>query len=264
MNKLITLLISALFLTVLVACGGSGGVSSNNNSDNSTLTGSDSGEDGTVEPVEEVDPRIVGDWDFSEEGNFTNNGGTLVDGLLGSGLDFTGTDKYISVPDSENLTLAAEGSVEVWIYPREIVKYAGILHKGEKADFSDEAYSLQFWRANGNNGHLLFYMNGSEGSLFNISTIPVEADTWFHIVATWNAESVNLYINGALDKSVENTAGTMVDTDGSLIIGAQLSESYNATYAHLAFNGIIDGISIYNEVMGAEEVLERYTEVIGE
>ena len=55
-----------------------------------------------------------------------------------------------------------------------------------------------------------------------------------------------------------NTTGGVRDTAGSLIIGAQLAEKYNAGYGNLGWDGVIDRVIIRSDTLSAGQVQARY------
>jgi|GEM_PF-5912152 len=78
---------------------------------------------------------------------------TLYTGLSAQSLQFTNSkNNGIHVKSSTALNLTTQGSVEAWIYLNSYVNFGGIVHKGDKKDFSDETYTLQLW----NNSKLYF------------------------------------------------------------------------------------------------------------
>ena len=213
--------------------------------------------------------NLVSSWDFNEDagsiaydssdGNDGNiYGATWTTGVNGSGLFFdnqAGQDEYVTVSDDENLDLTTEGSVEAWVKINSYQDYAGIVHKGNQNDFSDEAYTLQFW----DNGRtILFGGNDDSGDSITIeSSEELDLDQWYHIVGTWDESSIKVYINGALDVEESFTIDAIKDTDGSLQIGAQLTENY-AGYGYFGFDGIIDQVAIYNTALELNEIQEEY------
>ena len=183
-------------------------------------------------------------------------GAVWTDGLSGSALLFNGYDHFVAVPDDDSLTLASEGTIMAWIYAYSHKPFAGILHKGEQPDFSDESWSLQFW---GSTGQLALYLYNEAGTSMNVkSTVNVATGRWVHLAATWDSATVRVYIDGEEDNSMANSIGEIRDSDGRLIIGAQLSSDYNATYGHVGFDGIIDEVGVYDHAFGPAEILEAF------
>ena len=186
------------------------------------------------------DPAIVAEWiGFTSEcrqyviadveaaeGYHGNHNGLLFDGDPAT-LD------YVIVPDSDALTLRNNGTVEVMVRVDGIHPFAGIIHKGERRDFSDEAWGMQLWYHEGSHARLLFMITGDDGNWIGVyGTFDLQPGQWYHIVGTWDSTKLRLYVNGVLDSETDNTTDGVRDTDGSLIIGAQLSEMYDGGYGN--------------------------------
>jgi len=259
-NKLmIERLITGFGLLILItlltlSCAGAGGLGSE--SDDSA----DSAQGGVdTQPLEEEEEGFVAGFGFEEgeEGTaYDIIGAGWTDGIVGDALDFNGYDQYAYVPNNESLALSTAGTIGVWIRADSHKAYAGVLHKGENKDFSDEAWTLQFW---GSNGQIGVIVVGTSGTLLKVmSTFNLNVGEWYFIAATWDLEKVTLYINGQENSSKDNTVGEVRVTDGGLVIGAQLSEPYNASYGHVGFDGAIDEVFVFDRVMTPEEVLERF------
>jgi hypothetical protein len=164
---------------------------------------------------------ISGLWNFEQasDGTFTIEGAKTIAGAIGNALYFNRGD-YVRVPDSDSLTLASEGSIEVIILAYSHKHYAGLVHKGVLKDFSDESYNLQFHGLNGTDGTLRFTLFNDSGAFAYVeSTSKLAIDTWYYVAVTWDASAINLYVNGVLESSTANTAGKVRDSAGDLIIG---------------------------------------------
>jgi len=203
--------------------------------------------------------EIPGLWNFEylDSPDYTLFEAKQAMGLSGNALLFDGYNDFVLIPDSDALTLSESGSIEVVLKVNAHRAYAGIIHKGVKKDFSDESYSLQYW---GNDGTLRFLVTGSSGVYsYADSSSKLIPGEWYHIVATWNSEDVMLYINGSLSGSAQNKTAPVRDSDGGLVIGAQLPDQfYNTTYKNFCFNGIIDRVELSSNAFTSEEVLSRY------
>ena len=212
------------------------------------------------------DPAIVAEWiGFTSEcrqyviadveaaeGYHGNHNGLLFDGDPAT-LD------YVIAPDSDALTLRNNGTVEVMVRVDSIHPFAGIIHKGEKRDFSDEAWGLQLWNYEGSNARLLLMITGDNGSWIGVyGTFDLQPGQWYHIVGTWDSTKLRLYVNGVLDSETANTTDGVRDTDGSLIIGAQLSEMYDGGYGNIGWGGVIDRVIIRSDTLTEEQIQARY------
>jgi hypothetical protein len=212
------------------------------------------------------DPAIAAEWIgfSSENGQYVIADVEAAEGYNGNhnGLLFDGdpaTVDYVIAPDSDNLTLRDNGTVEVMVRVDSIHPCAGIIHKGEKRDFSDEAWGIQLWNYEGSNSRLLLMITGDNGSWIGVyGTFDLQPGQWYHIVGTWDSTKLRLYVNGVLDGETANTTGGVRDTDGSLIVGAQLSEKYDAGYGNIGWGGVIDRVIIRNDTLTAEQIQTRY------
>jgi hypothetical protein len=215
------------------------------------------------------DPAIVAEWiGFTSEcrqyviadveaaeGYHGNHNGLLFDGD-------PATVDYVIAPDSDALTLRNNGTVEVMVRVDSIHPFAGIIHKGEKRDFSDEAWGIQLWNYQGSNARLLLMITGDNGNWIGVyGTFDLQPGQWYHIVGTWDTGKLRLYVNGVLDGETDNTTGGVRDTDGSVIIGAQLPEKYDAGYGNIGWGGVIDRVIIRNDTLTDEQVQSRYNSI---
>ncbi|WP_292464520.1 LamG-like jellyroll fold domain-containing protein [Methanolobus sp.] len=194
----------------------------------------------------------------SEGGNdgIISGADRVPSGVNNSAIEFeqgsgqgSGNKEYITVPHSSDLDLITEGSVEAWVYIQNYRNDAGIVHKGEQNDRSDESYSLRFGGL-GNNKRILLSLNDGEFSV--ISNTELTSQSWYHVVATWNSTSLIMYINGNID-NIESGSGIASNpSSGSLQIGSQLPGSV------YGLQGRLDEVVIYSYALDASEVQQRY------
>lgn len=218
--------------------------------------------------VDEVEGIVAGmtlDENLDAESPAEVYGDTLwVPGIDGTAMEFDEEGEYILLPDSPELDLTEQGTVEVWVYPYTNIAAAGIVHKGVELDYSDEAYSLQY----NNPGQVAFIITNNDGKhtyvISNEATLTTEQ--WHHIVAAWDLNDVYLYIDGSLvtNRSIYSNGwvtelpldfAPAKDSDGALMIGSQIPYSYR-------FDGIIDNVYLYDRVLEEAEVAEHYNSLI--
>ena len=169
--------------------------------------------------------------------------------------DFDG-DVGVSIPDSSDFDLTTDGTVEAWVWVDQLNNWAGIVHKGEKADFSDEAYSLQFWGPNGNVAFAIVQQNPTYNFKAAKSQIRLNIGKWYYLVGTWDADYVTLYIRAdgvSYRKQVANTLGEAAVTDGPLVIGSQVLEEQGA-HGYYGADGKINAVKVYEGAMTEAEV----------
>jgi len=215
----------------------------------------------TVTAVKKED--MAGLWNFegSGDGTYQVFEASSAAGVLGDALLFDGYNDYVSVADGDTITLADAGTIEALVWINAYTPFAGIVHKGDEPDFSDESYSLQFWTPN---GILRFSIFNDAGEYVYVeSDEALSTGQWYYLAATWNSEEIVLYVNGAVEDTIANTIGAVRDTDGDLVIGAQLAdEHYSTSWRNLGFSGIIDRVQLHNRALAGSEILDNYEEIV--
>jgi type II secretory pathway pseudopilin PulG len=204
---------------------------------------------------------LVSNWNMNEgSGGTTGQGAyqgqiignaTWTSGKVGDALHFDGLDSHVSVPDSPTLDLTTAGTVGAWIYMDSITPFGGIIHKGDRTDFSDEAYTLQFWTGN------TIILGLNNGQYMVQTTTAFSPNTWYYVAGTWDSTGMRIYVNGTLNNSTTST-GVAINSAGSLNIGAQTSTYYDGTYHNFPFQGVIDQASISSRALSSDEIKLYY------
>ncbi|QQE11044.1 LamG domain-containing protein [Planctomycetota bacterium] len=160
---------------------------------------------------------------------------------------------YAYVPHNDALNLTTAGTISVWINPEKTDQYNGIVHKGNSADWSDEAYSLEFHSSN----KLSFRL--STGSTIHqlLSSSSISKNQWTHVVASWSPSGMKIYVNGSLD--AHNAEAVVVqESSGSLqILNLLYSSSSNTTKTY-ATKGYVDELQLYGSAVTDEQVTQLY------
>lgn len=201
------------------------------------------------------DDNYVTYWDFDE--TYINNSLTSYTQIVHNqpsfksslninAINIEGDPEYIHINQNNNLSLGAEGTLISWININDFKDYGGIIHKGDKKDFSDEEYSLQLW----NNKRLLFaiFDDNTSKKLFSSE---LEKSEWYYVVATWSSDGMKIFINGVLDAESNETLITKNKNSG-LNIGAQLNQNFNNSLKRIHFDGLIDETSILKSSINAD------------
>ncbi|MFH1046826.1 MAG: LamG domain-containing protein, partial [Patescibacteria group bacterium] len=205
----------------------------------------------------------VSHWNFDEgsgavaRDSVSTSDGTVLDAnwtsssVSGMALDFNGSSSVVTVADDDSLDLTDEGTLETWFMVDNFLNYAGIVHKGQQTDFSDESYFLQFAGGGlGSNQQILAGGHNGSVNVYLTSNQLINPDVWYHVVYTWDGTGQRLYVNGSLDQSSAAVLNNRVTT-GSLQIGSQLTGNYR-------FDGVIDEVSLYDRALGAAEIEDLY------
>jgi len=159
--------------------------------------------------------------------------------------------------------LTTSGTVEAWLWINTMTDTMGIIHKGVKVDFTDEAYSLQGWGAGGQIA-MIVDRSGTYDAAY--SDINLNTGKWYYIVGTWDVTGSNrylrLYINGVLhgsaSPSVIYNAGTTDNQSLGMMVGSQIPSSYNSTWGYFGVNGKILGVNVSKAPMTPAAIAAKY------
>lgn len=207
---------------------------------------------------------LIGLWKF--DGDATDSSihghvGELIDGeftddipdvLTGQALSLAGG--YIEVPHSEALNITQAISISVFVKPGENT-WEGIIAKNP-SDGSSDNHAGNFELRIENGGrflHFLHQQGGNDDTAFHQGTeAVVESDVWSHVAMTADVESgdVNFYINGELIQTLEDviTVDEFPTNENPLYIGSR------ADLSTTPFDGLMDELSLWNEVLDAERI----------
>ena len=180
--------------------------------------------------------------DHSGNGNDgTNHGATFVSGTSGQALSFDGADDYVSAPVNINPDVMPQMTMVAWVKPDEGSPIRQVISH----DHGGYDRSLGIDSRGGGTGWSAFSGSGSV-----LGYHPVTIGEWVFIAAVYdqNAETVKLFVNGALINEEKGSLGTGWEY---LYIGD--NPSYNEH-----FSGIIDEVKIYNYALSAAEIKSLY------
>lgn len=209
-------------------------------------------------------PGYVTAWTMNEGSGSTINMGPYQGSLVGNvqwaqgkvdeALQFDGNGSYVRIADSPALNPTTAGTVQAWVYADALKPFAGFVHKGDKADFSDESYTLQTWSSDS----LIFGINDTAGNFrYAQSSAPLQTGQWYHMVGTWDSNGIKLYVNGQLSGSYNQGVVARVSS-GGLNIGSQTVQNYNSSWLNLPHQGRIDEVAVYDRALTAAEITSYY------
>lgn len=188
-----------------------------------------------------------------------NGSPTVVDDGVRVGMNFDQPEDYLVIPAAPSNDLTHDGTIELWVKPTRNIRWAGLVHKGTEADWSDEGYSFQY----DGSRRLLLAMTSAAGDLMLVRTNHQPAvGVWSHIVATWDSDEVHIYANGTevttnITVGFSSTTTTVADnypfrsSDGDVVIGTQIPGN------SWRFDGVISDVRIFDRYMDASEVSQR-------
>ena len=156
-------------------------------------------------------------------------------------LNFDGIDDKVSIPFSQSLQ-NDNITISAWVKPDELSQNLYTV-----VGFQ-EAFNLKLEKSN-HDYKISVHIKTSNGDWSSgFSNTDVALEKWNHIAASYDGNSVQLYLNGVADGSFVKT-GNLI-TSGGMSIG---SRDINSEY----FDGLIDDVQIWNKALSASEIQDR-------
>jgi hypothetical protein len=153
----------------------------------------------------------------------------------GAALDFEGINDRVDLPFLFD-PAATSFTVSAWVKPTLVNGNAHIFIQQ-----NDGTGTGRTFLAIGSADKFYSFLGGSALS----GTTAVVANTWYHVVVTYDGVTLRLYINGVLEAS---EARTMDASDGTIILGAGKSGNF-------PFQGAIDEVRFWTRALCKEEIL---------
>jgi hypothetical protein len=171
----------------------------------------------------------------------------LVNSTDGQGLHFDGAAGYVSCGDSTILDGATKMSMEAIVSTSATA--AGLVIGKSHAS---ECFYVRFDA----DGKLRATINNGSGNGTAVSASAYNDGDPKHIVITWDAATVSIYVNGNLDGTATLAGGSIPNTSDLLGLGAQLHG--NGTSRASFFDGIIYRARLWNKSLSQPEVTASY------
>ena len=100
--------------------------------------------------------------------------------------------------------------------------------------------------------NLVFAINDNP---LSTTTNPINAGTWYHVAATYDGTTRNIYVNGGLVTSDTPGIASIGTTHSLVTIGIDAG----ATRTAASFSGLIDEAQIFNRALSGAEIGNIYT-----
>jgi concanavalin A-like lectin/glucanase superfamily protein len=191
---------------------------------------------------------LAGAWGF-EEGSGSNavdssgnsNSGGLINaptrttGRYGQGLQFNGTNQYVTVADANSLDFTQSFTLSAWVNPAQVhTDFRPVIVK----NYVYELYASVSGYCGDGAPLVNFNTNGILGpSYYACYPTPLPIGQPSHLAATYDGSNLKLYINGALVATTP-ASGYLEPSTGTLDLG-------HSQYGEF-FDGMIDEARVYN------------------
>jgi len=150
-------------------------------------------------------------------------------------LNFDGVSNYVNC-DIFNPDVF---TIEAWVNPNALNADQAVV--STLSTMANEGSELHI----GSDGIPIFTVRNASGWADTKGTVPVSANTWTHLAATFDGTTVKLYVNGYL--SASSTPGSYTKGSSEMHIGGR--SSYGSF-----FNGVIDEVSVWNSALTESQI----------
>ncbi|VXD18410.1 putative Peptidylamidoglycolate lyase [Marinoscillum sp. 108] len=152
-------------------------------------------------------------------------------------MAFDGSSGYIALPSGFESIITQNFTVEAWINPNSIDRYAAIVDHMEWTGGSLSGYMLTLHET----GELVARVYTGTDVVNDIRT-PISAGSWQHVAMTYDGVQLKLYLNGNLEEST--SASGLIDY--SPVPSSHNIGRFHDSNEEYFFNGQIDEVRIWD------------------
>jgi hypothetical protein len=152
-----------------------------------------------------------------------------------------GTDDGLTTPDSNNLDISNNFTLESWVWFNQHKNYGSLLVKGPGGNGPLFNYCFFFYATN-------IVCGFGDGTTFYASGIlPPPINTWHHIVGVYDSVAINFYLNGVLIQSIPTVATPYQNTN-----------PLNVIQTEYPIDGRVSIARVYNRALTSTEIKQNY------
>lgn len=191
-------------------------------------------------------------YDLSGSGNTgTLTNGPIFSSLNGGSISFDGSNDYINIPDANSLNPSTI-TLSCWVKLNTFTDNANLISKGFTSVGSPYIQYTLKMNTTTNNNLYGFEISKNGTNVFVYTTTPLSINTYYHLTATYDGNTLRLYKDGVLDPASAVSSGTIASYATPVQIGRW------GTQGTQHFNGNISQVQIYNRALTQQEILQNY------
>lgn len=170
---------------------------------------------------------------------------------------------YVDIPYSTLISpLAADGtnsgvfSAELWVKPTSYPNNWSVpILQGLNNGVSADGWNVYVSGPGAGNpaGQSYFYLDMRPGIFLGYGDFLISFGSWYHLVLTFDGTNGVFYINSVAHPFTVGAGGFVPDKTEDALIGS------GSTIGWLPFNGGVDEVAFYTNVLSASQVLNHYT-----
>lgn len=186
-----------------------------------------------------------GDGDIAADASGNGHDGEIIgpawveDGPFGSALEFHGGEDMVRVEHSDDLSLQMF-TIMAWV--KTTTAGQAIIHKQPSSSLRNyilNIYSSSLPRASFSSGGARTDCDG---------TTPVDDDQWHHVAATYDQNSLKVYVDGELEGEISSPDKKIETNEEPLLFG------HAGGTGDYRYTGLMDEIAVYNIALTGDEI----------
>ena len=211
----------------------------------------------------DVKNGLIGHWNFDEatgttayDSSGSSNHGTIntgtstinrLTGKVSNAINFDGADDYVDI--STNIDYSSgKTTVAAWIKSISFCPSKIIVNSKRGSILGGFHFTLD----GDSCAEVLLWLDFSVGLTWAVDSITqLNSNQWYHIVGSYDAITMRIYINGQLTNTRLGSGPMLDGGPGSTRIGRDLTGG-------ASFDGLIDDVRIYNRALSADEIKRLY------
>lgn len=190
---------------------------------------------------------------YGNHGTLRNVDFIAGDGWTGEALELDGVDSYVDCGDDASLNFTDAVTIDAWIKCRTVGSVGIQVIAGKGQETADAPGYRLLYNDVKDKFQFSFWNGVDQVATYTPELAGLQADTWYHVAATFNGAQIRYYLNGALF-SVKDTGDTQIDSNNT-------SRFYVGTCVNTIqqfFAGSIGGVRVYPRALSDSEVLQNY------
>ena len=194
------------------------------------------------------------------------NGAGFANGHVGRAFNLDGVDDYVRVPDSANLRISGDLTIDAWIKYQAGASGQNIVTKYESDSAGGGvAYSLTLETANTTSARVAFSVYQTKDvsihRALDTNTGVVPAGIWTHVAGTFDlaTQDIKIYVNGAEVPATLRSGSTVITSIFPSTSPIRIGAFRNISGVDTGyFDGAIDEVELFNRALAATEIKAIY------
>jgi hypothetical protein len=181
----------------------------------------------------------------------TNNGGTPALGKIGGGVNVVAnSSQYVDLGSNVALKVIGPMTVEAWISTADFATYYRVALSNYLG--ADGYEFVMVPSSDGGNPNKIYFQAIAAGTgQVAMADSPMQANTFYHVVGTYNGSIGKIYVNGAVQSGSFSGASAIGSNGANLNIGRRAN---NNNY----WNGGLDEVRVSNIVRSPDWIATEY------